>query len=269
MTVVHLYVQGMMCQQNCGRTVRQALLDAVPGAIDAQAIFAESRAWVQSNTGVASGTRSNTSTSASNIPDKHNNEDKYAAATVAVEAVEDVGFDAKPCQIIELHVKGMMCQKNCGTTVEQALQQTLGPQALYVNVNFSRQRAVVLYDYSINSDDRQHLEAVQQKAIEAIEDVGFEARQWTKADDNASAIDVERGDRETDTMLPNKPPPRLKSTATTANNSVGDTSFSLAIEGMSCAVCTGRVVRSIRFRLSNLRLFVFLVPRITNSVLNL
>jgi hypothetical protein len=53
----------------------------------------------------------------------------------AIETFEDIGFDASgidavnqyllqhhvPPYVVHLRVRGMMCQKNCGTTVENAL----------------------------------------------------------------------------------------------------------------------------------------------------
>jgi hypothetical protein len=244
MTVVHhLYVQGMMCQKNCGHTVQQALLNEVPDAIDAETVFTESRAWVRTDTTTTT-TRSGTTKQEQDY-DSNTTFTVTAAAAAAITAVEDVGFDATPCQLIELHVDGMMCQQNCGTTVQNALQQTFF-QALLVYVNFARQRAVLLMPTSSSSsssggggaNDELSLETIQRMAVEAIEDVGFEARVWTQEDsDSVNIIDVEAGEA-TDALLP-KPP--STSTSTTVDSS-GNTSFSLAIEGMSCAVCTGRVV---------------------------
>ena len=201
----HFYVEGMMCQRNCGTTVCNGLI-GVPGAVDAGAVFDESRAWVATDAA-------------------------YSVHEAAVEALEAVGFDATPCRFLALHVTGMMCQQNCGATVRTALTQALSRhyEVLHIQVSFERQRAVLLVKINDNSDEE--LLAV---AVEAIEDVGFDARAWTPKDDindyvekqtenKLQAVDVEA-------------PPVYSDT---------NSSFSLAIEGMSCAVCTGRVVREL------------------------
>mmetsp|Transcript_26140 Transcript_26140/g.30363 ORF Transcript_26140/g.30363 Transcript_26140/m.30363 type:complete len:113 (+) Transcript_26140:192-530(+) len=46
--VVHLRVIGMMCQKNCGTTVRN-ILEQIPGCVNAQATFATSYATVTIN----------------------------------------------------------------------------------------------------------------------------------------------------------------------------------------------------------------------------
>ncbi|CAN0546384.1 unnamed protein product, partial [Ectocarpus sp. 12 AP-2014] len=52
--VVVLAVEGMMCQNNCGSTVRQALT-SVPGVLRAEVSFAESRARVWTGDGSSAG----------------------------------------------------------------------------------------------------------------------------------------------------------------------------------------------------------------------
>ncbi|CAN0583224.1 unnamed protein product, partial [Laminaria digitata] len=79
-------------QKNCGSTVKRAL-EALPGATRAEVSFAASRAWVW-----------------------------IVSPGPPLDAVEDVGFGADISADFELTVEGMMCQKNCGSTVKGALQ---------------------------------------------------------------------------------------------------------------------------------------------------
>jgi Cu+-exporting ATPase len=159
---VVLRVEGMMCQQNCGSTVMKAL-QRVPGAELVVVSFPLQAALV---TGAA-------------------------AAGELVEAVEMVGFDASvvsdparrdalaealnarpagaggaapaaaPARAsVVLHVEGMMCQTNCGSTVRSALQRV--PGAERVIVSFPQQAALV------------EGTAAASELVEAVEMVGFD-----------------------------------------------------------------------------------------------
>ena len=136
--VVVLDVEGMMCQKNCGSTVRKAL-EAVPGAHHAEVSFAEKRAKVWGASGLK--------------------------AKELVEAVEAVGFEAGEPPAIELEVQGMMCQKNCGTTVQNALEAVHG--VTRTDVSFAQKRARVWLSSpaEVSSD----------VLVDAVSAAGFEA----------------------------------------------------------------------------------------------
>ena len=55
-----------------------------------------------------------------------------ASTAALIEAVEAVGFDAAveaaPSSPVRLSIDGMMCMKNCGTTVQTALRAVAGVQ---------------------------------------------------------------------------------------------------------------------------------------------
>jgi len=93
--VVHLRVIGMMCQKNCGTTVRN-ILEQIPGCVNAQATFATSYATVTINLELYGGvTSSETSQFIFNAKDAElmkNLTNKVEESVV--DAVECVGFDA-------------------------------------------------------------------------------------------------------------------------------------------------------------------------------
>lgn len=69
-----------------------------------------------------------------------------AAASILVEiieAVEDVGFGAEASPDVELLVEGMMCQKNCGTTVKNALLASSPEEVVRAEASFAEGRARV------------------------------------------------------------------------------------------------------------------------------
>jgi Cu+-exporting ATPase len=208
----------MMCQQNCGRTV-SAALRALPGAVDAAAVFCESRAWVTLEQ-----------------PSDSSNTHRAAAVAAAVAAVEAVGFDAEEWttatsrHVYHLQIDDMMCQRNCGATVAQALAAVPGVRE--ARAVFSEARAWAEVDDRQGDDDDRAA-----ALVEAVQDVGFdavllddlEAYRATLGLDHAAAIpDTSRQD---DTVALVDAPPE----ETTADT------LRLSIEGMSCAVCTGRV----------------------------
>ena len=134
---MELEVEGMMCQKNCGTTVKNAL-QGVAGVKQAVVSFPKKSAVVRG---------------------------KGLVLKELVEAVELVGFDAREkLEEVELNVEGMMCQKNCGTTVKNALQGVAGVKQ--VVVSFAKKNAVVR---------GKGLQV--QDLIDAVEMVGFDAEE--------------------------------------------------------------------------------------------
>jgi len=153
-----------MCQNNCGTTVHNAL---------------------QSVMGVQSVTVSFPAASASVTVTDDCPLNKIELISELIEAVECVGFDA--CIMREaapthvLSIVGMMCQKNCGTTVQRALSSV--PGVLLAEVSFEA-RAARVWGSLTSLDD----------LVEAVEDVGFEA--MLAASDSGSGTDGEHNDEE-------------------------------------------------------------------------
>jgi P-type Cu+ transporter len=92
--VVHVAVDGMMCQRNCGSTVTNALL-SLDGVISAGASFAEKRAWA-TFPAPDKGSQSETS-------EQHH--EKLAAQMVDI--IECVGFDASPIDDVQRHLDSL------------------------------------------------------------------------------------------------------------------------------------------------------------------
>ena len=221
--VVHLQVHGMMCQANCGRTVRNALLQ-LEGVVDAQALFVEQRAYA-----VFAAT--------------NNNQDQQGLQLLetsccrqrAVEAVQAVGFDATIVvdnihgTTVHLQVDGMMCQKNCGTTVANALQSIDG--VVEAQAVFGEKRAYAVFQ------KHQSLQECQEQAIDMIECVGFEAQVIDDIDAYLSSLEQKE--------LSSSSLPAAAEEETPATD-LSENTLVLQVGGMSCAVCTGRVERALQ-----------------------
>ncbi len=138
-----LHVEGMMCQNNCGSTVRSALL-AVPGTNEVAVSFKGKWALVEYDG--EGGNRQ--------------------PLQEYIDAVEDVGFSAEPITNqkadFSFSVDGMMCQKNCGTTVFNTVMAVAG--VAWAEVSFADKIARVWG--SVADPD---------EIIEEIENVGFGA----------------------------------------------------------------------------------------------
>ncbi|CAM9854602.1 unnamed protein product, partial [Discosporangium mesarthrocarpum] len=130
-----LNVEGMMCQTNCGSKVRKAI-EAIHGVSKADVSFDEKKAWVWGPLSVRES---------------------------VVAAVECVGFMVTTTVETVLEVEGMMCQKNCGTTVGNVLKAVPGVEK--VHVSFAERQARVWGEGVLAAD-----------LIDAVESVGFGAR---------------------------------------------------------------------------------------------
>lgn len=76
---------------------------------------------------------------------------------------------------ITIEVNGMMCQKNCGSTVENAIKQVQGVKG--AAASFASRSAFVWLHKSDNggADSTTDKQLITQLVLEAVEDVGFEA----------------------------------------------------------------------------------------------
>lgn len=205
---VHLAVEGMMCQRNCGTTVENCLR-AVPGVIDAKASFATSSAWASFD--------ANSSTQPADL----------------VEAIEDVGFDAhlKTTLGMYFQVEGMMCQKNCGTTVRNAILSVPGVTTAESSFKYSQAWVEVPVESATP--------ALQEEIVDSIECVGFDAKPISEEEALTQQKEVDQASS-TQQSTP-KPQPEAVSPINTSNDNV----IVMSVEGMSCAVCTGRVERAL------------------------
>ena len=211
---IHLSVDGMMCQRNCGSTVENALSRNMKGVMEAKADFASKTAWVRTSS----------------------MQDDYQTA---IDVVESIGFDARPA--VHLKVTGMMCQKNCGTTVANALKGV--PGVYDATAIFTESRAIVALDQGRNVGE------MLPQLIEAVENVGFDV---SVIPDIQSFLEENEGLSSQSSSLNDPPSDSLSASLLDEMNVMGidetkiDKTVVLSIGGMSCAVCTGRVESCLR-----------------------
>ncbi|ETN21023.1 hypothetical protein PPTG_01360 [Phytophthora nicotianae INRA-310] len=205
--VVELAVEGMMCMKNCGNTVQSALR-SVDGVADAVVDFEKHSAHVECVPGAS------------------------VTADDLVDAVECVGFGAAvktPTNMqtdsetqdpltIELLVEGMMCQKNCGTTVENALRGVDGVADVVVSFEHRKATVTLLRPGSTTLE----------QLVDMVECVGFEASAYDAA--KAAAIKLQaqkqkQKQQETEDVAVDMP------------DVGGHPRAVFHVEGMSCAAC--------------------------------
>ena len=189
---VELLVEGMMCQNNCGTTARNALLGASPAVVRAEVSFAEGRArvWLDRPAAAAAAARLGTAggggggggtggvagvagggggAAAAAAAAAVDTSAALVAATAGlmVEALEAVGFDAAVAPAAVLKIEGMMCQNSCGSTVRKCLESV--PGVGRAEVSFAGGRLARVW---ADGGARLPVSAL----VEAVEDVGFGAR---------------------------------------------------------------------------------------------
>eukprot|EP00644_Phytophthora_capsici_P013755 jgi/Phyca11/535285/estExt2_fgenesh1_pg.C_PHYCAscaffold_330119 len=198
--VVELAVEGMMCMKNCGNTVQSALR-SVEGVSSAVVDFERRSARVECVPGAC------------------------VTADDLVDAVECVGFGAAvkaPAQqrqtqseTIELLVEGMMCQKNCGSTVENALKGVDGVASAVVS--FEQRKATVTL--------LQPGSATLEQLVDMVECVGFEASAYDAAKAAAIKFQAQKQKQQEEEVTLDIP------------DAAGHPRAVFHVEGMSCAAC--------------------------------
>ena len=155
----------------------------------------------------------------------------------------DIDMEASKTSSTTLHfqVKGMMCQKSCGTTVANALRNCRA-DVVDAGASFAESRAWITVT-SFWSDD------LVEEAIDAIECVGFEAEriqslpeylaQLREGDQEHEATD--ESDFEALQSQEEEEEEDDLESALPASSVI----VTLQVRGMSCAVCTGRVERAL------------------------
>lgn len=250
---VELLVEGMMCQKNCGTTAKNAL-ESVAGVAEATVSFAEGRARVWTSLGGAQGSGESRAGEDPVIVDIVGLD-----STDLVDALECVGFDASIAPSAVLEVEGMMCQKNCGTTAQNALLAVSG--VVKAEVSFAERRARVwardgpLLPISL--------------LVDAIEAVGFGARILSVSEAAESAEDVSGGasantdgaahtagrrdridDGKADTPV-SEAPLGLVADVSKGGDDGGSKAMAVgvfSVSGMSCASCVGNVEKFVALR---------------------
>ena len=217
---VVLFVEGMMCQKNCGSTVTEALR-AVPGCIEADVSFSKSAAYVLVNL--------------ETVPSVGH----FVSSCIG--AVEDVGFDCerlearKPSLVLE--VLGMMCNNSCTPTVYNAIMSASPERIVHAVVSLDESEARIWGPIG-KSDDEVSAELI----IDAIEVSGFDVN---VKDVNGS----KEGQKSSQTEKPRNSNVRPTAPVGTekkwsVDNNSNNSSLmctELSISGMSCASCVRSV----------------------------
>ncbi|KAF0685140.1 Aste57867_22911 [Aphanomyces stellatus] len=207
--VIVLEVDGMMCMKNCGTTVQNAL-KSVDGVETAVVSYDEHIATV---------------TMLPNVE---------IDATELVDTLDMVGFDAaiqssdvEPRNVIRLGIDGMMCMKNCGTTVQNALRLHEGVAT-----------AVVDYDKSMATItlDADHVGMVtEQDLIDTVDCVGFDAYVFN------------HGERCRRRLAAKAKKQVVEEETITIKETAHPRAF-FTIEGMSCAACVKAIEDVLRHK---------------------
>ncbi|CEG36650.1 coppertransporting atpase [Plasmopara halstedii] len=200
--VVELAVEGMMCMKNCGKTVQSALC-SVDGVVNAVVNFEQRSVRVECASGAS------------------------VTENDLVDAIEGVGFGAavnilesenekQRSLTVELLIEGMMCQKNCGSTVENALQSVKGVANAVVSFE-QRKATVTLKHFGSTTFD---------ELVDMVECVGFKASEYDAAKAAAVKLQAQKQKQlETENVTIDVPD------ATNHPRAV------FYVEGMSCAAC--------------------------------
>ncbi|EGZ17463.1 hypothetical protein PHYSODRAFT_264310 [Phytophthora sojae] len=130
-----------------------------------------------------------------------------------------IGDDNVPLLVVELAVEGMMCQKNCGSTVENALRGVDGVAAAVVS--FEQRKATVTL--------RRPGSATLQELVDMVECVGFEASAYDAA--KAAAIKLQAQRQKAAQQQ------KEQSLALDVPDAAGHPRAVFHVEGMSCAAC--------------------------------
>lgn len=158
---------------------------------------------------------------------------------------------------VNLRVTGMMCQRNCGSTIEQALEDIPGCITSEASFEFSYAKVTVnlnIYggvrqgdSFVFDKNDERMIsnlrESLESEAIECIEDVGFEAVLLKPGEDLKLNLNEET------TKMLKSPAPEMSLPSKDIQISEADDDIDmisvLEVKGMSCAVCTGRVEKAL------------------------
>jgi len=273
--IVTLSVEGMMCQNSCGSTVENALLQSCHGdVVNAHVSHRDKSAIVCVDLHHKDQHRPNL---IFDLDEKRSGGGCQILDNELQKVVEAVGFDcalisacyshtAYMFYIITLGVEGMMCQKSCGSTVQNALLKSCRGNVVNVHVSHRNKNAIVCVDLQqmqellpldISNKDKKSTfhEVVFMELRNSVETVGFDCMLISSMFSNAVTTTISANVVATvsdeDTKITNGLP--LSSSKSSHDNKPNTTNISdighgiivVEIGGMSCTSCTGRVERAL------------------------
>jgi len=218
--VIVLRVEGMMCQKNCGTTVCNALKNAVEREnTEVIVSFPLGAALVKGT----------------NLDSRE-----------LIEAVEMMGFDAceevldprsleeqlrrNSSQAVLLRIEGMMCQKNCGTTVHSALSAVAGVEEVIVSHSLS---AAMVMGVGLDVNG----------LVDCVEAVGFDTREIT---DRSTKRNLEAQLKGSQAELTPRAEPQVAEADFLLQVPLQHLrKAEIQISGMSCAACVANVERNL------------------------
>lgn len=150
----------------------------------------------------------------------------------------------------ELRVIGMMCQRNCGSTVEGALREI--PGVIEASASFATASAYVSIDsnhefYSDAATQDARLKKIEEVAVESVEDIGFDCHVMTE-DEIEAQLRLAKEKPDNEPVIIKSSLSEEKMGLLNDNVEVGDDIGGVAVfevAGMSCAICTGRVEKAL------------------------
>ncbi|CEG36654.1 coppertransporting atpase [Plasmopara halstedii] len=203
--VVELALEGKICLKSSGNTVQSALC-SVDGVARTVVNFEEQSARIECVPG--SSITSNELVNAL----------KNVGVSATVKTFSNIGLESELQDLltIELVVEGMMCQKNCGTTVENALRSIDGVSNAVVS--FEKCKATVMLE-QVGS-------ATFEELVDVLMSVGFSASKYDPA--KAAAIK---------SQAQNQNYKAIENVAIDVVDTIGHPRAVYHVEGMSCAAC--------------------------------
>jgi len=151
---------------------------------------------------------------------------------------------------VKLRVIGMMCQRNCGSTVAGALREV--PGCVEASSSFDTQSAAISVSktddfYSDVKSEEELIKKIHETAVEAVEDVGFDCHVLTgdEIEDQRilmNRVPIKESEYKSEDDEEDDDSPLLEHYKETDGEG-GVALFEVA--GMSCAVCTGKVEKAL------------------------
>ena len=140
---------------------------------------------------------------------------------------------------VHFRVEGMMCQRNCGTTVQNSLLKAVPEYVTHAEASFASSSAKVVVSMPCSAADNV-LDDVVEELVDAVECVGFDCEVISEVE----ALDLEKqmeADEEKGTVMSAAGKEQDDEGLNLSDGKSNTFSIVLSVSGMSCAVCTGRV----------------------------